>query len=85
MSRIARIAWIVLLGSGAVAAAILMARLGPANILGMIRYDQRKAGKLKVGDRAPDVELLAIDGKTPARLSGHLGGRPCVLVFGSFT
>jgi peroxiredoxin len=51
----------------------------------MLRYDTRQEGKLKVGDRAPDVALLALDGKTPVKLSEKLGGRPTVLVFGSFT
>ncbi len=58
---------------------------GPRNLIGMIRYDQREEGRLKVGDKAPDVTLLALDGTTPVKLSERLGGRPTVLVFGSFT
>jgi hypothetical protein len=58
---------------------------GPRNLIGMIRYDQREEGTLKVGDKAPDVALLALDGKTPVRLAERLGARPTVLVFGSFT
>ncbi len=58
---------------------------GPRNLVGMIRYDQREEGRLKVGDKAPDVTLLALDGKTPVKLSERLGGKPTVLVFGSFT
>ena len=59
---------------------------GPRNLIGMIRYDQREEGTLKVGDRAPDVTLLELDGKTPVKLSDRLGGgKPTVLVFGSFT
>ncbi len=59
---------------------------GPRNLIGMIRYDQREEGTLKVGDKAPDVALLELDGKTPVRLAERLGGaRPTVLVFGSFT
>ena len=58
---------------------------GPRNLIGMLRYDQREEGKLKVGDRAPDVTLLALDGKTPVQLSAQLGGKPSVIVFGSFT
>ena len=58
---------------------------GPRNLIGMLRYDQREEGKLKVGDHAPDVTLLALDGKTPVNLSSQLGGKPSVLVFGSFT
>jgi hypothetical protein len=58
---------------------------GPRNLIGMLRYDQREEGTLKVGDRAPDVTLLALDGSTPVKLSDRIGGKPTVLVFGSFT
>jgi hypothetical protein len=58
---------------------------GPRNLVGMLRYDQRQEGNLRVGDRAPDVALLALDGSTPVRLSERLGGKPTVLIFGSFT
>jgi len=58
---------------------------GPRNLIGMLRYDQRQEGTLKVGDRAPDVGLLALDGATPVRLTERLGGKPTVLIFGSFT
>ena len=58
---------------------------GPRNLIGMLRYDQRQEGTLKVGDRAPEVTLVALDGTTPVRLSSELGGKPTVLVFGSFT
>lgn len=58
---------------------------GPRNLIGMLRYDQREEGTLKVGDRAPEVALLALDGKTPVKLSERIGGKPTVLIFGSFT
>jgi len=58
---------------------------GPRNLIGMLRYDQRHEGSLRVGDRAPDVGLLALDGTTPVRLSDRLAGKPTVLIFGSFT
>jgi hypothetical protein len=58
---------------------------GPRSLIGMLRYDQRREGDLKVGDRAPDVSLVSLDGKTPVRLSSEIGGKPTVLVFGSFT
>ncbi len=58
---------------------------GPRNLIGMLRYDQRQEGKLKVGDRAPDVGLVALDGTTRVRLESEIGGKPTVLVFGSFT
>jgi len=58
---------------------------GPRNLLGILRYDQRREGDLKVGDRAPDVTLVALDGTTPVRLSERFGGKPTVLILGSFT
>jgi hypothetical protein len=58
---------------------------GPRNLIGMLRYDQRQEGTLKVGDRAPEVELLELDGKTPVKLSRRIAGKPAVLIFGSFT
>ena len=67
------------------AGAVVVAKMGPRNLIGMIRYDQRSEGSLRVGDRAPDVSLLAPDGTTSAHLAQHFGGRPVVLVFGSFT
>ena len=69
----------------AIAAAVMVFRIGPRNILGMIRYDQRKEGSLRVGDAAPDVELVALDGARRLRLKDSVGGKPLVLVFGSFT
>jgi hypothetical protein len=31
------------------------------------------------------VTLFALDGTTPVKLSSELGGKPTVIVFGSFT
>ena len=58
---------------------------GPNNLIGMLRYDVRRDGDLAVGHKAPDVALVALDGTTPVRLSEHIGGKPAVLIFGSFT
>ena len=59
--------------------------MGPRNIIGMLRYDQRREGDLRPGDAAPDVALVGLDGSSPAHLRDHLGARPLVLIFGSFT
>ncbi|MEP7010232.1 MAG: hypothetical protein ABJC13_07915 [Acidobacteriota bacterium] len=59
--------------------------IGPSNVWGMLRYDTRKEGTLTVGDRAPDVSLLALDGKTRVHLSERMGDRPLVVIFGSYT
>jgi hypothetical protein len=76
---------IVVLAILVVAAAVVVFRIGPRNILGMIRYDQRQEGSLRVGDAAPDVELAALDGARRVRIQDSVGGKPLVLVFGSYT
>ena len=66
------------------AGGVMAWKIGPRNIIGMLRYDQREEGKLKVGDRAPDVALEKIAGGE-AHLAEYIGGKPLVIVFGSFT
>jgi hypothetical protein len=65
------------------AAAFLLWKIGPRNVVGMLRYDQRRDGELKVGDRAPAAMLIALDGAS--RQPMLTPGKPTVLVFGSFT
>ena len=48
------------------------------------KYDIRRDGDLRVGDAAPDLELLRVGGGT-ARFSDYWAGKPLVLVFGSYT
>ena len=60
-------------------------RIGPRNIVGMLRYDKRRDGDWKVGDRAPNVVLAELEGDGKQELLAKLKGRPLVLVFGSFT
>jgi hypothetical protein len=67
------------------AAAFFVWKMGPRNVIGMLRYDQREEGTLLVGHRAPDVSLVALDGKTRVPLAASIGGKPLVLVFGSYT
>jgi len=67
-----------------IAAGVMVAQIGPRNVIGMIRYDQRREGDLKVGDRAPQAMLVALDGKTKQPLLDP-GAKPTVLIFGSFT
>ena len=78
---------ILLIAGGVVVvlAAIMVARIGPSNVIGMIRYDTRREGDLKIGDRAPDVALVSLDGSAGTRLLEAAQGRPLVIVFGSFT
>ena len=78
----------ILIGIGLVVVAAVgyaVVSFGPRNIIGMLRYDQRQEGSLKVGDAAPNVDLLALDGTTLVALKDSIGGKPLVLVFGSFT
>lgn len=71
--------------AGLIVALVALVRIGPRNVLGMIRYDQREKGKLEVGDAAPSVELFSLDGAGREALGARFGGRPVVLIFGSFT
>ena len=59
----------------------------PKDAVQMARYalPYMHGGNLKVGDGAPDVRLVELDGQTRFHLRDHLTGRPLVLVFGSFT
>jgi hypothetical protein len=74
---------LVLAALVAVAAAVIVTKIGPRNVIGMIRYDQRREGDLKVGDHAPNAQLVSLDGETGQPLL-H-GDKPTVLIFGSFT
>jgi len=60
---------------------------GPRDALQMVRYalPYMHRGNLHVGDRAPDVKLVSLDGSSTFQLREHLQGRPLVLLFGSFT
>jgi hypothetical protein len=67
------------------AVAIGIARIGPSNVIGMLRYDTRKEGTVRVGSTAPDVRLHGLKAGEMVRIAEHVGARPLVLVFGSFT
>jgi hypothetical protein len=72
----------VLLATGA---AVAIGSIGPRNVIGMLRYDQREEGRLKVGDAAPDVTLVSLTEGQKEKLSAYIGTKPLVLIFGSFT
>jgi hypothetical protein len=65
-------------------AGYMMYRMGPRDFFGMLRYDQREEGRLAVGHAAPDVVVRALDG-AQVNLRDRFGGRPVVLIFGSYT
>jgi hypothetical protein len=69
---------------GLAMAGYMMYRMGPRDFFGMLRYDQRKEGDLAVGHAAPDVVVRALDG-SEVHLKDRFGGRPVVLIFGSYT
>lgn len=69
----------------AVAASVMVVKIGPRNVIGMIRYDQRRDGDLKVGDRAPEAMLVSLDGRARVPLLQRRDGKPLILIFGSFT
>ncbi|HXX99452.1 MAG TPA: hypothetical protein VEI54_00935 [Candidatus Limnocylindrales bacterium] len=60
---------------------------GPKDAIQMVRFalPYMHRGMLKVGDSAPDVRLMALDGQSRFQLRERLAGKPLVLVFGSFT
>lgn len=68
-----------------IAAGVVVAQIGPRNVIGMLRYDQRREGDLKVGDRAPGGMLVALDGKSRVPLLDRSRNQPTILIFGSFT
>ena len=50
----------------------------------IVKYGIRSDGLLRVGDRAPDLELHQLDGTT-VRISDYYEDKPLVLTFGSYT
>ena len=80
-----RLILLIVAGIVVALAAFAIASIGPRNVIGMLRYDRRRDGDLKVGDPAPDVRLVALDGAAGASLTAAGHGRPLVIVFGSFT
>lgn len=74
----------VVAGLALAAGIAMVVMIGPSNVIGMLRYDIRRPGDYVVGDVAPDVTLVTLDGER-VRLAERFGARPTVLVFGSFT
>ena len=72
-------------GVVAAAAGFFVWKMGPRNVIGMLRYDQRREGDLVVGNTAPDVSLVSLDGRTRRPLLAPDRTKPLVLVFGSYT
>lgn len=47
--------------------------------------DRPQQGALKVGDKAPDFTLKALNSDKEFKLSDNFGKRPTFLIFGSYT
>jgi hypothetical protein len=60
---------------------------GPKDALYMVRYafPHMRRGNLKPGDSAPDAKLFALNGADTFHVRERTGGKPLVMVFGSFT
>jgi len=60
---------------------------GPRDVYGFLRYalPHWHRGDLRVGNPAPDVELVTLDGQSRFALRDRTGRRPLVLIFGSYT
>ncbi len=48
-------------------------------------YRESEPERLNVGDIVPDINFLAVDGKSQHRLSQLIREKPVVLIFGSYT
>ena len=88
MKRILK--WTAGIAAGLLVAAFAFLSLmagSPRDVYGMVRYalPHMHRGTLKLGSDAPDVRLVALDGTNHFHLREHVGPRPLVLVFGSFT
>lgn len=59
----------------------------PKDLYGFLRYarPQWHDSKLRVGDAAPDGALYTLDGHSTFHIRDHMGSRPLVLIFGSYT
>ena len=80
----------VLIGGGLLIALLLVGGVylmgGPRFVIGILTYGrQAREGDLEVGDPAPVVSLVSLDGSTRRGLDEWIGDKPLVLVFGSFT
>ena len=78
----------VLMGrSNTVAGKTLSALPGPAFMLLPLEsmWTRARGGTLEVGQTAPDFDLPTLEGTARVQLSSLRGGKPVVLIFGSYT
>lgn len=79
------IAVVLILAAGYGALSYFMG--GPRDAYGFLRYalPHWHRGDLRVGNAAPDIELIALDGQSRFAIRDRIGQRPLVLIFGSYT
>lgn len=79
------IALVVILVLGYGALSYMMG--GPRDVYGFLRYalPHWHRGDLRVGNAAPNVELISLDGESRFAIRDRIGQRPLVLIFGSYT
>ena len=82
--------WIgITLGVLLIVAFVVLSKMAgsPKDALYMVRYafPHMRRGNLKPGDSAPDAKLFALSGDETFHVRERTGGKPLVLVFGSFT
>jgi hypothetical protein len=60
---------------------------GPRNLYLFLRYalPNWHRGDVRIGDSAPDSQLVSLDGNSTFRLRDRIGEKPLVLIFGSYT
>ena len=100
MQKFRKLAVLVILAYACVLAGVLLVmrqpvvfgkvmRKVPEPLMMVVPFKQlwlvARAGRLRVGDAAPDFSLPTADRKTRVRLSAFRRHKPVVLVFGSYT
>jgi len=88
VKNIAKWSFVVLLLLGATGFALISFNVGgPRAAYGFVRYalPQMRRGDLRAGDMAPNFEAIPLDGGPAVTLHEHIGSRPLVLIFGSYT
>lgn len=76
----------ILIASAPGLLAYSMGRPGGVRALlrGALTQSQARRGP-SVGEEAPDIELISLDGKSTFSLREKIGQKPLVLIFGSYT
>jgi hypothetical protein len=85
MSTVRRTITIVLAAASLVALLAAGVALGPGILSRLLRLEEPTGREPRIGDPAPDVVLSPLDGSGTIHLAEKVGGRPLLLIFGSYT